>query len=465
MDLSNPPFASLNRLWDVLPESCAIKRWAADLRAAVNDPADAGVWADIGQGVLFQHDDVPEAESLIPAIAAYTGLRLVMVDVDGAKPDLAELGREPGVMICLRAGEWLGGNIDEDGDVFGRPRHPDFERRAAIDFRRSLQKALEGEWKGKAVIVVVAVEHATQMEYFLRVPGVFDRKVVFPPLAPELVGELFMAEMGAHRFEDEVRANPKRLGLTLKSNTSTIIHRGRVAKYLARRARQSGRRLSFGDIYEVVIFGDSERHEHLPVTDEQFWSTAVHEAGHALVAYLDSVDGALPAYCTILPSRDSLGFMANANDAYSQTRLDLRVRDVRHEIRVCLARRAAEVLMLGADNVSASGAVSDLNRASGLATMLVSFCGIPLFEGDGAGSNLLIEMGGSDAESYRTSNQARAFLAQEFAVVTAMLEQHSDTLRAYAEALMDKKVLLEEDSRPILASDEAPIVVEKRVCA
>lgn len=104
---------------------------------------------------------------------------------------------------------------------------------------------------------------------------------------------------------------------------------------------------------------------------------AAHEAGHAVARLLSSSKGDDLAFATIVPRLDgSLGYVASVpSDNNVMTRPTML-----EYLGVCLAGRAAEELIFGADNVGAGAggpsSTSDLAVATRFATQIVCQSGL-----------------------------------------------------------------------------------------
>ena len=107
---------------------------------------------------------------------------------------------------------------------------------------------------------------------------------------------------------------------------------------------------------EEYIHGEKKEH-----TAEYYYSVAIHEAGHAYVAWLS---GDKPAYLTVESRGDFGGYMmAGTPDdtpAYTEEMLI-------GKIRTALAGRVAEEVFFGAEKGANTGAASDLEKATNLA--------------------------------------------------------------------------------------------------
>jgi ATP-dependent Zn protease len=181
---------------------------------------------------------------------------------------------------------------------------------------------------------------------------------------------------------------------------------------------------------------------------------AIHEAGHALVTYLDSRDHTIPVYTSILKRGGALGVVITTPDAYEMTGEDLSYRDITHKIKVCLAGRAAEYLLLGAEDVSARGALGDLEEATHWARLLMEELGHSAETAtiEEASSNLLVQQSKPAAvERHRTDSQARLFLQKLFKETVNILQENSALLENLVTELERNTILFEDDLRAIIA--------------
>jgi len=97
--------------------------------------------------------------------------------------------------------------------------------------------------------------------------------------------------------------------------------------------------------------------------------TAYHEAGHTIVRYF--TNDADPLHkVTIVPRGQALGFTAHIplKETYNRTKSQLLA-----EMDVMMAGRAAEEQIFGIDKIT-TGAASDFNQATKLATNMVNEC-------------------------------------------------------------------------------------------
>ena len=183
----------------------------------------------------------------------------------------------------------------------------------------------------------------------------------------------------------------------------------------------------------------------------------MHEAGHALVAYLASDRQHVPAYCTVGSRRESEGLVMPSYDLIRRSeRGEDTYADWVFRLRLLLAGRGAEHVVLGPDHVSAGGAGSDLRTASRLAMSMLGSQGLPLsvVEDADMASNLLVVLGSpADSEIDHCATKARALLRDQYLHVLGLLRSHHHLLLKLARQLTMHSVLMQEELRQILGED------------
>ena len=167
-----------------------------------------------------------------------------------------------------------------------------------------------------------------------------------------------------------------------------------------------------------------------------------------MVSHLDSSTKTAPALCTAIKARDCHGRLVTSFEAPETQVDDPTVAHILHKIRVMLAGRAAEHLVLGVDATSAAGASADLDEATGLALHMFANWGIALGTGTSAAqaANLVtVTNDGTPADNPRILRLARQCLQVEFMKTTEILRQHRTYLDRIVQALCQQDVLVQED--------------------
>jgi len=296
------------------------------------------------------------------------------------------------------------------------------------------------------VVVMAATNRPEVLDPALLRPGRFDREVEIPlPNQAERTAILKVHGTGKHLapdvdFESVARATPGFSGADL----ANLINEAAIV------AVRSDRDVIFArDIDEArdrIILGSRDGSNAL--LPEEKHSVAVHEAGHALVAFLSEYADPV-AKITILPSGRALGVTeqlpVDERHLYSENYL-------RDSLAIRLGGRASENLVIGE---ASTGAASDLSGATDLAIKMVRDWGL---------SSRLGPIGyGSDQQSYLSGpqlGQERPFaegtqlvidqevsrlLSEAEERARGLLSQNRDALDAVIAALLEKETISGED--------------------
>jgi cell division protease FtsH len=180
---------------------------------------------------------------------------------------------------------------------------------------------------------------------------------------------------------------------------------------------------------------------------------AAHEAGHAVVAMAESAFESIPDWVSIIPSKDMAGVMVQDYRHIYNGGLFRSFSQVRTAIRIDLAGRVAEELILGELNVGADCANSDLKEASWKAFNLMARNGFSSGYGINShdGENMLVVTKGcfdSDADDYRI--EAKKFIQMQYRAVKLTLSKNKELLFAIKDALLEKRLLLKSDLEKLI---------------
>jgi len=182
--------------------------------------------------------------------------------------------------------------------------------------------------------------------------------------------------------------------------------------------------------------------ERTTLSEESSWSTAVHEAGHAVVQHLLLPDESV-SQVTILPRGHFLG-VTELSD--SDTYVDVDLPRLRNRVRCGLAGRAAEALLLGPDRISA-GCSNDLWHASRITLLIISRYGLDaelgLLSLPGAKVVLGLSSGSPVDMAFQEEAmaRARAWLAEQEEATRHLLEEHRACLQGLSEKLRDQETI------------------------
>ncbi|WP_419729593.1 AAA family ATPase [Lichenicola sp.] len=302
---------------------------------------------------------------------------------------------------------------------------------------RPLLNALLAELDGiegrEGVVVVGATNLPDAIDPALRRAGRLDRELELSlPDAPTLARILREHLDGADLdYAVVTRRLPRASGADAE----------RLARGARRRARAAGRAVEIGDLL-------AELAPDVPLPLHCRRRIAVHEAGHAVAAAVES-PGMLQGVSISVPGLQGAGGLTWGSEpgALVQSLPDLEVR-----MRRLLAGRAAEVLVLGAPSAGAGGAPSsDLAQATATAASIEASCGL--------GSSLLYRgaVDGRSVDSFLVLHRdlhepVHHRLEAAYLAVTDLLRWHRLALEAVADALLRKEALTGADVDRLVAA-------------
>jgi ATP-dependent metalloprotease FtsH len=301
---------------------------------------------------------------------------------------------------------------------------------------------MDGFDSNEGVIMIAATNRPDVLDPALMRPGRFDRQIVVD--WPDVRGRegIFRVHTRNIPLADDVdlpqlaRATPGMAGADIANMVNE------AALLAARRNRKKVTMQDFEDSKDKVMLGTERK--SLVMTDEERKSTAYHEAGHALLAWLmpgsDPVDKV-----TIIPRGRALGVTSYvpAEERHSRSKDDLVRRIV-----MMMGGRAAEELVF---NHLTTGAANDLERATSLARRMVCELGMsdnlgPLTFGK---KEEMVFLGREIASHKDYSEQTAVLIDQEVRKIaedgyheaTRLLNANLDKLHLLAGTLLERETI------------------------
>ncbi|MCE9673538.1 ATP-dependent zinc metalloprotease FtsH [Myxococcus stipitatus] len=310
---------------------------------------------------------------------------------------------------------------------------------------------MDGFESNDGVILIAATNRPDVLDPALQRPGRFDRRIVVP--RPDLKGRLGVLKVHTRRvplapevdLEVIARGTPGMTGADLENlvNESALMA-----------ARQNKERVDLSDFEAAKdkVFMGPERRSMI-MTEKEKKNTAVHEAGHALLAKL--LPGCDPLHkVTIIPRGQALGVTwslptEDKVNGYKKQMLD--------QISMAMGGRIAEELLF---NEMSSGAANDIERATETARAMVCRWGMseklgPLAFGKSDGEVFL----GRDFNASKdySEDTARQIDAEVRSIVVGcyergknLLVENLEALKRVSDALVEYETLDAEDVNILL---------------
>jgi len=312
----------------------------------------------------------------------------------------------------------------------------------------------------EGVILIAATNRPDVLDPALLRPGRFDRQIVVN--RPDLRGRAEILKVHTKKvpiapdveLEKIARGTPGFSGADLENLVNE------AALWAARHDKKMVELVDFETAKDKVLMG-AERKSMILSEDEKR-ITAYHEAGHALMAKL--LPGTDPVHkVTIIPRGRALGMTMQLpiDDRHNYSKEFLY-----NTLAILLGGRVAEELVL---NHITTGAGNDIERATDLARKMVCEWGMseklgPLTFGKKEeeiflGREIATRRDFSEQVAIEIDHEVKRLVTENYDRARRMLTEHMNTLKALAEALLEKEVLDSPEIDQIIQKGSIPQIV------
>jgi cell division protease FtsH len=319
---------------------------------------------------------------------------------------------------------------------------------------------MDGFESNEGVIILAATNRPDVLDPALMRPGRFDRQIVVD--WPDVRGREGILKVHTRKIPlaDDVdlrliaRETPGMAGADL----ANVVNE--AALLAARRNQKKVTARDFSDARDKVTLGLERR--SLVMTDLERKTTAYHEAGHALVAWL--IPGSDPVTkITIIPRGRALGVTAYApaEERHNHSKKQL-------EDRLCHAMggRAAELLVF---NHLTTGAANDLEQSTNIARSMVTRFGMsdklgPLTFGKREdmvflGKEITSSKDYSEQTAMLIDTEVRAIIERAHDLAMRLLRENMDKLHLLANALLERETIDGDQMDRLLKGEKLDPVV------
>ena len=423
--------------WNRYGHASVILQWAGEIKAALTTRASADTWSLVGRAVFIEHADIEESFIVSSEIASHAGLSIRRVSSDelfGSAVAGIDLVTEPPGLIYLEPGDWST-EVDLKGDAE--------QNQLLTSVQEQVEAFIRGFDPTAPVLIVTSGEKYQCLADRFRSRGLFDRRFEVQSLTFLERGNLFLDDLGREICGSSLLDYPARVDDKRRQ--------GLAIMSLKRNATKESRKLEFVDLVQAGVHGTAESDPASDQTPEYLKRTAVHEAGHAAIAILDSAGKNIPDYAAIGIGGSFTGVVAESYAFRMNREIDQIA--VRHRIRICLAGRAAEEVVFGCHEIGTRGLINDLENATTMTTRMFATCGMQLDIDDRrcSSDNLAVVIDTpSPSEMAHVESLTRQFLGIQYRAVLALLEENRDLLDAIAEALLEQQFLSQESISAIV---------------
>jgi len=301
---------------------------------------------------------------------------------------------------------------------------------------------MDGFESNDGVILIAATNRPDVLDPALLRPGRFDRRIVVP--RPDMNGRLGILKVHTKKVPVDAnvdltqvaRGTPGFAGADLENLVNE------AALYAARRNKEKVDHSDFEYAKDKVLMGTERR--SMFISDREKRTTAVHEAGHALVARV--IPGTDPVHkVTIIPRGRALGLTQQLPE---EDRLNINQEYALNQVAILMGGRIAEEIVFGQKT---TGAGNDIEQATSLARAMVCEWGMsekmgPLAFGKKEGEVFLgREMGSIQTYSEQTAQdidaEVRKIVTDQYARAKKILEDRRALVDKVADALLEYETL------------------------
>ena len=308
---------------------------------------------------------------------------------------------------------------------------------------------MDGFEDNSGVIILAATNRPESLDLALTRPGRFDRRV--PVELPDLKGREEILKVHARKVKVAHDVDFNKIARMASGASGAEL--ANIVNEAALRAVRDGRKFAtqadLEESIEVVIAGYQKKNAIL--SDNEKWTVAIHEIGHALVAALQSHSAPVQKITIIPRTSGALGYtmQVDEDERYIMTKEELE-----NKIATLTGGRAAEEVMLG---TISTGAANDIEQATKLARAMISRYGMSKDFGMVALETVTNQYLGGDASlacsaetQTKIDEQVVALVQREHDKAGKILLENRDKLRELSEYLYQKETITGKEFMEIL---------------
>ena len=311
---------------------------------------------------------------------------------------------------------------------------------------------MDGFNDNSGVIVIAATNRADVLDKALLRPGRFDRQINVP--LPDSKGREEILNVHAKKItiSSEVDLSVVARGTPGFSGAELANLVNEAALTATKHRKNKVTPVEFEEARDKILMGVKRRSRMKNMEREL---TAYHEGGHALVAiklrHSDPVHKA-----TIIPRGRALGVVIRLpkDDKFSMTLAEMKA-----NIAVAMAGRAAEMLIFGADSIT-SGASSDIQSATSIAHSMVTKWGFSSKVGFVYHSD---EYPVGESSRKIIDEEVKLLVDEGHEAAVKILTEDRKSLEIIAKNLLERETLTGAELDMLLEGKELPQVTEEQL--
>jgi cell division protease FtsH len=311
---------------------------------------------------------------------------------------------------------------------------------------------MDGFESNEGVILIAATNRPDVLDPALLRPGRFDRRIVVP--RPDLNGRLGILKVHTKKVPLDGLVDLTQIAKGTPGFSGADIENlvNEAALYAARRNKEKVNLDDFEFAKDKVLMGTERR--SMIISEKEKRTTAIHEAGHALVARI--LPGTDPVHkVTIIPRGRALGL---TQQLPQEDRLNINQEFALNQIAILMGGRVAEEITF---RQRTTGAGNDIEVATNLARSMVCEWGMsermgPLAFGKKEGEVFLgRDMASVQSYSEETARdidaEVRRIVTEQYQRARQVLLENRPTLERIAGALLEHETLDAADIDKLMA--------------
>ncbi|MBR3147991.1 MAG: ATP-dependent zinc metalloprotease FtsH [Alphaproteobacteria bacterium] len=315
---------------------------------------------------------------------------------------------------------------------------------------------MDGFSNDTGIIVIAATNRPDMLDKALLRPGRFDRQIHID--LPNLEGRRDILELHAKKFKigEKVSMMDVARGTTGFSGADLENLLNEAALHAVRVGHKVVEQSDIEEARDKILMGPKKNRK---MRQQDIKLTAYHEAGHAFVGvhYRDVTDPIHKA--TIIPRGQALGMVQHLpiDDKVSMT-----LEEVRADLAVDLAGRAAEEVFFGKSKIT-TGAASDIEMATHLARRSITMAGlsekigmVAINQANTFGQRIALE-NASEKTAEAVDAEIRTWVDNAYKDAKNLISKNKATVEKLAKALLDKETLSGEEIREIVLGKKATV--------
>ena len=419
--------------------------WAKQLKEA-HKTDDNEAWWLAGRAITILNDDVERCHQTLKYAAWHAGFHFYAISGNSLQATLKSLKNtafEHPSILYIEPGSWM---FKIKDDVSSKVFNKLTETKAII---RSFISASNSRC-GSAMVTSISKDDFSNFDTEFRQVHLFSRRFHLEAAPITEVADRFIQNIGKDLCDDSLIDKPHEVSSILQMQFEEERRQALIALSMKRLAKREQRKVGYVDLMHFVANGSAEFSNPEEINLESARRIAIHEAGHAAIAIIDSNGQDIPEYVSIKETNNYKGVMIDSI-AYQHSKSNIfTYQQFRHKVRVTLAGRVAEHLVLGAENIGCHGARNDLEKATNMTGSMFALYGISpnMEDSDAAAQNLIVISESSEPtalDSQRIDQMVNTYLEKQYHLVYEQLVNHRPFFESIVEKLMQNPILVKDD--------------------